>query len=917
MPPEKDVDEEPVNLLSFDGGGVRGVSSLVILDEIMRHIRNTHGLAEVPKPCDFFHMIAGTSTGGIFSRDNRKTWSLSAKFKATALQEVVEAIVKERNMGEDMWDVECPHKGKAVVCVMPSNLVKREPRLVRSYPGDNGVDDRWDMGIKIWEAARATTAASSYFKPQLLGNSATAQPFIDAAIGVNNPVDHLLKEAVSEFGFGRQLGCVVSIGTGTRDLVIKTEVSSWRKPFGTISYYKSLLKALKSTATDGEEPHRLLQARLDLFPGSYFRFNVPDAAEKVELHHYKKIPELKEMTVDYLKGVDVTRQIQQIAKGLTTNSFDHAKPEKEQITTLEDGFSEECSFEVTPFNLSDAVHLLVKASGCDEPPPDSEEMGTAQGIVIELGLLPLAIDKAGAVMRQLGLTLDEYHQQLQKQKIGNPEKSCFNDDEPGDNLVNAALDVSYQAIDACRPKGFPPDVTSAFKKRLPVCDYQRYLALLYFKYGWYCYLTKDFKLAEEVLKESLRISNLEWGHYSLDALNVVKVLGSIYLELGRLGEAEQTFRELCERIRGRSRDIEAIELQAEDPQEPGPREREKGDFDEDNVHLLRLEYEVKALTEAGNIKYWDERVSEMESLVEKGTAYLESGAFHHFMINHADSSLKNGEWEHAAKVYRRVCQILERLYGPCDRKILEILRRLVDCEVEGDNYDGAIEIAKDCLSRARRVYGNNHRETVLTLDKLAWVMFFRRLGEAYEELLEVLKEALTGAKLAFGDHWITQSLEYRMAECRKTIKGKEPDRSVQIGGVSRRELCAAWRRNVRHLKEMQAEFGPNHILVRRLAHLMKDGPSFTRRELYQRMLAAYGPHSHQLKKIQGWAESADGAGDYDDSLTLCSCGQPPHGEESLVDEFSDSSESDSEDAMANTLDYWKSKPIYMTGFYTY
>jgi len=73
--------EEAVNLLSLgesqlrrphrswadqvlDGGGVRGVSSLVILDAIMRRIRDDNHLAEVPKPCDYFHMIAGTSTGG-------------------------------------------------------------------------------------------------------------------------------------------------------------------------------------------------------------------------------------------------------------------------------------------------------------------------------------------------------------------------------------------------------------------------------------------------------------------------------------------------------------------------------------------------------------------------------------------------------------------------------------------------------------------------------------------------------------------------------------------------------------------------------------------------------------------------------------------------------------------------------------
>jgi patatin-like phospholipase/acyl hydrolase len=47
-------------LLSLDGGGVRGLSTLVILDELMRKINPN----SPPKPCEIFDMIGGTSTGG-------------------------------------------------------------------------------------------------------------------------------------------------------------------------------------------------------------------------------------------------------------------------------------------------------------------------------------------------------------------------------------------------------------------------------------------------------------------------------------------------------------------------------------------------------------------------------------------------------------------------------------------------------------------------------------------------------------------------------------------------------------------------------------------------------------------------------------------------------------------------------------
>ena len=47
-----------------DGGGVRGISSLLILEDIMEKIREIKGLDQIPRPCEYFDLIGGTSTGG-------------------------------------------------------------------------------------------------------------------------------------------------------------------------------------------------------------------------------------------------------------------------------------------------------------------------------------------------------------------------------------------------------------------------------------------------------------------------------------------------------------------------------------------------------------------------------------------------------------------------------------------------------------------------------------------------------------------------------------------------------------------------------------------------------------------------------------------------------------------------------------
>ena len=54
-------------ILSLDGGGVRGLSSLLILRDIMVDIESRMGLDATPKPCEYFDLIGGTSTGGLIA----------------------------------------------------------------------------------------------------------------------------------------------------------------------------------------------------------------------------------------------------------------------------------------------------------------------------------------------------------------------------------------------------------------------------------------------------------------------------------------------------------------------------------------------------------------------------------------------------------------------------------------------------------------------------------------------------------------------------------------------------------------------------------------------------------------------------------------------------------------------------------
>ncbi|EXJ80141.1 hypothetical protein A1O1_08283 [Capronia coronata CBS 617.96] len=62
----------PLRILSLDGGGVRGYSMLIILQELMHRVYvETEGKPPsrdaTPKPCDYFDLIGGTGTGGLIA----------------------------------------------------------------------------------------------------------------------------------------------------------------------------------------------------------------------------------------------------------------------------------------------------------------------------------------------------------------------------------------------------------------------------------------------------------------------------------------------------------------------------------------------------------------------------------------------------------------------------------------------------------------------------------------------------------------------------------------------------------------------------------------------------------------------------------------------------------------------------------
>ncbi|KAI6782682.1 Phospholipase A I-like protein [Emericellopsis cladophorae] len=123
----------PLRVLSLDGGGVRGYSMLIIIQELMhRTFVEIEGRAprrhEIPKPCDHFDLIVGTGTGGLIAlmlgrlrldletckelyvRLTRMVFQTdktiagipyrSTLFKASKLEEAIRACIREHTVYE-------------------------------------------------------------------------------------------------------------------------------------------------------------------------------------------------------------------------------------------------------------------------------------------------------------------------------------------------------------------------------------------------------------------------------------------------------------------------------------------------------------------------------------------------------------------------------------------------------------------------------------------------------------------------------------------------------------------------------------------------------------------------------------------------------------------------------------------------
>lgn len=226
-----DRNKDEIWILSLDGGGIRGVIGATILHEIATKTGK--------HPTEIFDLFAGTSTGGIMAigltvpedpnshvpKNGTDTllslyttqgarifppYGKNATFMKYINQlrgyaykpESLEGIFKEY-----FGEYKLSHTVKPVLV---TSVSFSEGESV-TFSSRDGLNPRRDL--PAWLAARATSAAPSYFPPVSFRYDGKQGVFVDGGITNNDPVYEALIEARKVYPNARKIN-ILSIGTG-------------------------------------------------------------------------------------------------------------------------------------------------------------------------------------------------------------------------------------------------------------------------------------------------------------------------------------------------------------------------------------------------------------------------------------------------------------------------------------------------------------------------------------------------------------------------------------------------------------------------------------------------------------------------------------------------------------------------------
>ena len=349
-----------IRILSLDGGGLKGIIPATMLTYVEQQLQHKTGDDSV-RLADYFDFIAGTSTGGIlaciyltpdpkrpnrpkmaaeealdlymshgkriFGRSFKQKWKSLFGFVRNKLSsEGLDASLQE-TFGAQTW-----LKNFVKPCLITAyDLAKEVPFLFTSASAKN----RKEKNFRIWEVARATSAAPSVFQPaKIQSEGGDSHTMMDGCVITNNPAICAMTEVqkmdfAAEKGWGRSQVpgvedmMIVSLGTGQTACPQDKQHLQGK---GLLGWLKPILMVRMAGNSDmiDYQLSQLFQVQSSSSSQNYFRIEpeLYDADESMDNAAPENLALLHQAG---LKNIDAHRQVlDQIVDQLIANHVDAA-----------------------------------------------------------------------------------------------------------------------------------------------------------------------------------------------------------------------------------------------------------------------------------------------------------------------------------------------------------------------------------------------------------------------------------------------------------------------------------------------------------------------------------------------------------------------------------------------------------------
>jgi patatin-like phospholipase/acyl hydrolase len=243
---EKKDKAGPRKLLALDGGGIRGILSVEILARIESELRAKLNAGPEFVLADYFDYIAGTSTGaiiatclslGMSAADIRTFYvdSGPAMFEKASWYRRFKYKFEDQKLIGKLQEVIASKTGDPLATLASDAirtyllLILRNATTDSPWPISNNpaakynecTRDDCNLNLPLWQLVRASTAAPTYFPPEVVQVGQQHFIFVDGGVTMyNNPAFQLfLMATLGAYKLGWPTGedkmLLVSVGTGT------------------------------------------------------------------------------------------------------------------------------------------------------------------------------------------------------------------------------------------------------------------------------------------------------------------------------------------------------------------------------------------------------------------------------------------------------------------------------------------------------------------------------------------------------------------------------------------------------------------------------------------------------------------------------------------------------------------------------